>query len=231
MTSNGVSRRQLLVAVDAVGYGRGDDYQQLATQRYLIETLNSAGERAHLQRPAWQRQPGGDAEFAVLPADEPEAVVVDDFIRHLDTALTRHNRPLITEARLRLRIAVHFGRLIPGDNGFAGPGPVEVARLLNSVPLRTAIAAAPDANLALLVSSTVFQDTIKPQHTTLRPADFCKVHVAEKEYEADAWLWVPGHDSSQLSSPDQPPKPSAAVHTTVHGGVSSENVVFGVQHR
>jgi hypothetical protein len=230
MTSIGASRRRLCVAADAVGYGRGDDYQQLATQRYLIEVLNSAGTAAGLHRLTWHCQPAGDAELAVLPEDEPESVVVDGFIRELDTALTRHNRPLRPEARLRLRVAVHFGRLMPGNNGFAGPGPVEVSRLLNSGPLRAAIAAAPEANLALLVSGSVYRDTIEPQHTTLRPADFRQVHVAEKEFEADAWLWVPGYDTARLPLPDGPvTSPEATVHTTVHGGVTGETVVFGVQ--
>jgi class 3 adenylate cyclase len=193
MTPIGPSCRRLCVAADAVGYGRGGDYLQLAIQRHLIEVLNEAAGKAGLSRVTWDRQPSGDAELAVLPADEPESVVVDEFVRQLDAALARHNRPLRPEAWLRLRVAVHFGPVMAGDNGFAGPGPVAVSRLVNSEPLRAAMVQAPEANLALLVSGDIYRDTIEPQHTTLRPADFRKVHVTAKEFDADAWLWIPGY--------------------------------------
>lgn len=199
----GASRR-LCVAADVVGYSRIGDHGQRDAQRYLIEVLDSAGSAAGLRRGIWDRQHAGDSELAVLPQDEPESVVVDDFIRQLEAALARHNRPFRPDARLRLRVALHFGRLMPGDTGFAGPGPVEVTRMVNSSPLRAAMIAAPDANLALLVSSSIYQDTIEPQHTTLRPAEFRKVHVSEKEFHADAWLWVPGYDTGRLLLPGQP---------------------------
>jgi hypothetical protein len=180
------------VAADAVGYGKGTDYQQMSVQQHLVEVLNTAAEAANLHRITWDRQQAGDAELAVLPEDEPEAVVVDLFVRQLDVALARHNLLLRPEVRLRLKVAIHFGRFTPGHNGFAGPGPVEVSRLLNSRQLRAAMIAVPAANLAMMVSSSIYRDTIEPLHTTLRPAEFHPVHIIEKEFEADAWLWIPG---------------------------------------
>src|SRR6185503_11726553 len=97
--------------------------------------------------------------------------------------------------------AVRFGRLMPGGNGFAGPGPVEVSRMLTSAPLREAIAAAPAANLAMLVSDNIYNDTIEPLHTTYRPHEFREVRVAEKEFKANGWLWVPGYDVHDLFLP------------------------------
>ncbi len=201
MTLIGASCRRLCLAADAVGYGRRDDYLQQDTQRYLMEVLDWAAEAAGLHRGTWNRQAAGDGELAVLPQDEQESHVVDGFVRHLDAALSRRNRILRPDARLRLRVAMHFGRLMAGDNGFAGPGPVEVARMVNSAPLRAAIDAVPDANLALLVSDTIYRDTIEPLHTTLNPAAFRKVLVQEKEFEANAWLWVPWHDACRAEQP------------------------------
>jgi hypothetical protein len=192
MTQVGVSCRRLFVAADAVGYGKVTDYQQVSVQQHLVGVLSAAAGAANLRRVDWECQQAGDAELAVLPENEPESVVVDDFVRQLDAALARHNRWLVPEAWLRLRVAIHFGRYLPASNGFAGPGPVEVSRLLNSDVLRKAMIESPSANLALLVSGNIYRDTIEPLHTTLRPADFRKVRVAEKEFEEDAWLWVPG---------------------------------------
>lgn len=198
MTPVGSIQRRLCVAVDARAYGGRNDIAQLAAQRYLVEFLDAAGQAAGLRRTEWQRQLGGDAEFAVLPPDEPEATVIDRFIPELDACLRRHNSMLLPQSRLHLRVAIHFGRLIAAINGWAGPAPIEVARLLNSRPLREALAAAEGANLAVLLSDQVFTDTVEQNHTTLRAQQFRKVRVAEKEFNADAWLWVPGHDAHLL---------------------------------
>lgn len=170
------------------------DVDQREVQRGISEVCDGAAGAAGLRRDAWIRQPSGDGELAVLPADEPEEVVVDRYVRELDAELARYNGRLRTDARLRLRVAVHFGRLSRADLGHAGPAPIAVMRLIDSAILRTALAEAPDANLALLVSAPVFEDTIASLATTLRPADFRQVRVEHKEFAEDAWLWVPAHD-------------------------------------
>jgi hypothetical protein len=95
-------------------------------------------------------------------------------------------------------VAIHFGRLSPGTIGHAGPAPIAVARLVDSAILRAALAEAVAADLALLVSAQVFDDTVATLATTLRPVDFRRVNVTLKEFSEDAWLWVPGHDVHAL---------------------------------
>ncbi|MFD8499446.1 hypothetical protein [Amycolatopsis sp. NPDC059657] len=235
MPSIGAVSRRLCVAADARGYSRGNDTHQLATQRYLLEVLDSSATAAGLDRVGWERQPGGDSELAILPAGESEALVVDRFLRELDAALARHNSLMADGAKLRLRVAIHFGRLVTGHNGYAGPAPVEVSRLLDSRQLRDALEEFPDVQMAALLSAPVFEDTVKPRHTTLRPEEFRQVAVEKKEYQGTAWLWVPG--ASQLSSaagtePGQSPTVSGGtqVHTTVNGGVTATDIVFGVRN-
>ncbi|GAA3431515.1 hypothetical protein [Kutzneria kofuensis] len=236
MTPAATVLRRLCVAVDATGYGSKTDIGQLAAQRHLVEFLDDAGQSAGLRRAEWARQPGGDGEFAILPADEPEAAVIDTFIPALNACLRRHNTMMLPEARLRLRVAIHFGRLVPGANGWAGPAPVQVARLLNARPLRDALVDIPDAAIAVLLSDQVFTDTVAQHHTTVPATSFRKVEVLEKEFRADAWLWVPGHDPRSAVTPpptgsDTPPAgPAPSVQTTVHGGVTGTDIVFGIRN-
>ncbi len=226
--------RRLCVAVDATAYGGRTDVGQLAVQRHLIEFLDDAARSAGLPRAEWDRQPGGDGEFAILPADEPEAVVIDKFIPELAACLRRHNTMMLPEARLRLRVAIHFGRLVPGANGWAGPAPVQVARLLNSRPLRDALIDAPDAAIAVLLSDQVFTDTVAQHHTAVPATSFRKVWVTEKEFSSVAWLWVPGHDLPPEAADQEPAADNAtstpAVQTIVHGGVTGTEIVFGVKN-
>src|SRR5436190_24223473 len=120
--------RRFCVSVDAQGYGDRDDQRQRALQDGLIKVLSEAADGARLNRDRWHKQPNGDGEVALLPEvnPEPEPRVVDDYVRELDNALSRHNRDLRPEARLRLRVAMHFGVAQLGKNGYTGRAPVDV---------------------------------------------------------------------------------------------------------
>jgi hypothetical protein len=242
--------------VDAKGYSTRIDIDQQELQRAIVAVCDAAARAAALHRDAWHRQGTGDGELAVLPAEEQEDVVVDHYVRELVAELDRYNGRLLPSARLRLRVAIHFGRLSKGSIGHAGPAPIAVARLVDSAILHAALAAAPGADLALLVSAPVFDDTIATLGTTLRPVDFRRVRVTHKEFSEDAWLWVPGHDAHTLplggevtaaapgGSPPAEPRFRAAppsrgpggaaedgspvVHNTFQGRVDAPGAVFGM---
>ncbi|WFE39355.1 hypothetical protein [Micromonospora sp. WMMD998] len=171
-----------------------------------------------LRRPAWDCQKAGDGELAVLPADEPENVLIDDFTRELADRLADHNEDRRDEARLRLRLALHHGIVEPAANGYAGAGTVVVSRLVDSAPARAAQAVAPQADLVVVLSNRLFLDTVAQGHTALRPVRFRNVTVRHKEFTEDAWLYVPGFDVHGLvlappsgTTDPEPAKTTAAV--------------------
>lgn len=242
-------RRAVLVAVDVMGYSRGDDRQQMDVQRDLLRALQWASDRAGVSRERWDRHPAGDGELAVLPPDVPEPRVVDQFVHQLSRALAQRNADHRSGPRLRLRLAIHHGIAAPADNGFAGQGAVAVSRLVDCEPLRAALRSS-GADLAVVVSGPVFNDVIAQGHTTLRPADFRQVRVLVKEYTAPAWIWVPGVDPAVLDLPadlgDQPRDAAAtaqpkdrsrqpasatpAIHNEFHEKVTAENATFGIRY-
>ncbi|MFE7549440.1 hypothetical protein [Streptomyces gardneri] len=198
----GVFDRRLLLAVDARGYGSADTARQREIQTVLPRLLSEAAEAAGLDRASWVRQSAGDSEFAVLPAGSDEQALVEPFMRRLDAGLRAHNRDRVPGARLALRAAVHFGPASPAPSGFAGPGPVEVARVLESDPLRRALAEAPDAALAVALTAPLFTELVAQGYTNFRPDEFREVVVEKKEYRGRAWLWVPGYDVHALDLGD-----------------------------
>lgn len=237
--------RRLLVAIDAKSYGSGDDQRHDAIQNGLLVVLDEAAAEAHLARADWLKQPAGDSELAVLPPAEPEPRVVADFVYKLAAALRHHNRDLQAARRLRLRLAIHHGTAMPSSNGFSGQGIVVVSRLVDSPPLRTALAVS-GADLAVIVSRQVFMDTVVQGHTSLEPTALRKVTVRNKEFVDDAWIWVPDGDVHSLDlseseaepPPDEPiakspalavQQPAAAtVHTEFHGPVHAPRSTFGI---
>ncbi|MEO3765375.1 hypothetical protein [Streptomyces sp. B8F3] len=180
------------IAVDAQSYGSNNDRSQSEIQHDLPRLLGRAAAGAGLDRANWQIQRKGDEQLAVRPVDGSEPRLVDDYIRHLVSALREYNGRRVPEERMRLRAAIHQGPVELADNGFAGTAVVATARLLNSAPLYDALAAHSDADLVLLVSDDVFRATVAGGHTTLSPTDFTRHSVRVKEYEATAWLYVPG---------------------------------------
>jgi hypothetical protein len=91
-----------------------------------------------------------------------------------------------------------------------GQAVVLMSRLLNSRPVHEALEAAPEANLAVVLSTRIYEDVVLQEHTLLTAKDFRRVHVKEKELETDAWLRVPGADIHRLDLPSNTRKAQQA---------------------
>ncbi|WP_141584311.1 hypothetical protein [Actinomadura sp. WMMA1423] len=206
MTRRPVPEHRVLVTADIEDYSSRNDAEQRVLQSALGDSLDAAADRAELNRQAWLRQLGGDGVFAVLPREADVAVLMDLFIRELDAALGVHNRRRADDhwSRIRLRLAVHVGPIhTDGAIGWPGQHAVLPARLRDSAPVRTALAALPDADLAVIVSTEVYRDFITQGPGEPRPSDFRSVHVRVKKQEYDAYLYVPRFDIHDIPLPDE----------------------------
>lgn len=232
--------RRLLVAVDAAGYGGGTDQEHFAVQSGLTAVLDAAAARANLRRDRWEKQQAGDGELAILPHNEPEPVIVDQYVRYLDEALTAHNADPAARRKIRLRMAVHFGTAMMADNGYAGQGVVAVSRLVDSAGVKDALAAAPQACLAVILSRQIFDDVVRQGHISVPATEFAKVSVQVKEFLDEAWVrvvGVPHHAAALQGDPakDSSPADSAApaapgLHQEFHGDFTAPGSTFGISY-
>ncbi|WP_280204578.1 hypothetical protein [Nocardia farcinica] len=197
--------RRLMLSVDAVGYGSRDDQRQRSAQSAIPAVLDRAARYAGLDRSVWETQEGGDGELAILPAAQADAepVLVEDFVRELHTALAAHNRDLCAEARLRLRLAIHNGVAKRADYGYAGQGVVAVSRLVDSAVAKSVMRAVPTASLAVILSDRVFADVVAQGHVSLTPSMFRRFSVRNKEFQQQAYLYLPGDDIHAVALPDE----------------------------
>ncbi|BDH06701.1 hypothetical protein [Streptomyces seoulensis] len=207
----GFSRRPLF-SVDAEGYGRSHPRRQHWIQDAIDRVLTQAATEVGFERERWQTQLAGDSAFSVLGADESEPLLVDDFVRHLDSGLREVNDGREADARLRLRAAFHHGVAVPARGGFSDHGAVETARILDCKPLREALRLSPSAVLAVAVSREVFHTVIGGAYTTLRAEEFREARVRSKEFDDAVWIRVPGGDVHALGSLEggEPPVAPAA---------------------
>lgn len=180
----------LCLSVDVKNYSANNDVGQGRIQEDLLEVLDEAGTRAGVARSEWNRQPKGDEELALIPVGQAVRLV-DGFCAQLAAVLREHNR---AGTAMRLRLALDVGPVSLAANGFAGSTAISVSRLVGAKPLRDALDSDPDADLVVMLSDVMYRQWVQGGHCSARPEWFRRVTVAEKEYAADAWIWVPAPD-------------------------------------
>lgn len=231
MTSQEIITRHLCMAADVEKYSRLDTLRQEDVQADLVRVLEEAAALSGLDRTAWARQAQGDQEFAVLPADISESVVLGDFVRHLAVRLGERNANQAEDARMRLRLAVDVGVARTAALGHSGPAPVAVARYLNAPQLKRVLEAIDSTDLAVIISDRLYQDVVRLRGQGLDPERYAKAHIRQKEFSGYGWIHVPEHDPAELEPLVADPEPDSgpdapAPHNVVHR-IDGSNVTFG----
>jgi hypothetical protein len=183
-------------------YSRRDNVLQYRAQSAFKRVMEEATAELGLHRVAWHIQQGGDGELAILPPGTSERAVVTRLAPVVDRLLREHNRGLAPEGKVRLRIAVHQGLVhLDGANGFPSEAIVHVCRLVDSPQLKATLRRFPGADVALIVSDSVYQDVVRHYHD-LRPEHFARVSakLPEKNFSATAWIYVPGENAAGLTT-------------------------------
>jgi hypothetical protein len=200
--------RRLLVSTDIEHYSRRDNRRQYDAQLIFTRVMRQATRKLGLEQVRWIRQQAGDGELAILPVDVPDAVVVGRFATTLDEMLRAHNRNLVPEARVRIRVAIDTGLVhLDGANGFPGDVTNTVCRLVDAPPLKRALAAFPDAGAALIVSDQIYREVVRNYCDGVQQARFTQVSVGmpDKDFRSTAWVYVPNEDARKLGDLDGVP--------------------------
>ncbi|WP_062205489.1 hypothetical protein [Streptomyces sp. NBRC 109706] len=205
-----VSEYRAMLAVDIERSGGRGDVALLRIREVLLSALREALEESGIDRGECRFHDLGDGVRVIAPASLSKARLIHPLIHELTIRLRAHNRTAAPSTRIRVRVAMHAGDLWFGRTGTVVGGPLEVlARLLDAPAAREALAGAADTiPLSLLVSQHYYDETVRHSYPGMDPDTFRRVAVSVKEYEADAWLHLPG-------APLQPPDPT-------QGGVASK---------
>ncbi|MET7327458.1 hypothetical protein [Nonomuraea sp. NPDC005650] len=223
--------RRLVMAVDAEGYGRGDDLRHDSIQSGLAQVMDRGAREAGLRRETWTRQEAGDGEVIVLPEGEPELRVIDDLVRRVRKALHDHNRERRDDARLRIRISIGHGVVKRGAMGFVGQVVVTTCRLLDAKAARTALKVNPRADLVLILTDRLYEDVVRQLHTSYRPESFTRLEVPTKERTEIAWMWIPSEDLDQKGTLDMDNLPEVAdtLWALIAGGALERLGAYGTE--
>jgi class 3 adenylate cyclase len=231
MNDRPIPEYRTLLTVDLEDYSSRTDAEQRVLQSVLMTALDRAADAAELNREQWVKQLAGDGLMALLPPGVDVCHLLDVLVRRLDAELGSYNRLREQPAwsRIRMRLAVHTGPVhVDGEAGWPGQHAVLPARLRDSQPVRAALAARPEADLAVIVSSEVYRDYVTQGPGNPRPSEFRSVRVEVKKDKHVGFLHLPGfgiHEISELAPydvedqdepadtavavPDPEPRPSA----------------------
>ncbi|MCX4473562.1 hypothetical protein OOK41_25195 [Micromonospora sp. NBC_01655] len=183
---------RLCMAADVSGYSRRSTTAAEQVQRDLVALLSRVRRAAGVPDSDVAPQPQGDGQFTVLPVGIDEAVVISRLVRGLERHLRELNTGRAPADRLRLRVALHRGLVKAAANGWVGVAAVAVHRILDSPPLREALAARPAVDFVLGLPDVLFQDVIAHATQPPLPADFAPVTVdlPAKDFVEHGWLYV-----------------------------------------
>ncbi len=180
-----------IVVVDVAGSSRWDDLTQLDARVRLDAAVRAAFRAARVPRHGLVVQDRGDGMLVLVPATVSKAVLLDPVVPHLDAALRRHNGSVGPDRRIRVRVAVHAGEVLHGPCGWIGADLNLACRLVDSPPLYRALARAPHADVAVVVSETIHRAVVRHRHRGVDPAAYRPVDVVLKEVRTRAWTHVP----------------------------------------
>jgi hypothetical protein len=177
-----------IIAVDIEKFGRGDRTDRVLAElrRRLDESLVSALS-GRLDPSRFTLSDTGDGKLCLI--DTEHVVRVLDVVDDLEQLVTRDNRELANErTRLRLRVVVHAGPVVPDESGVSGHAVIVAFRLLDSQQLRQCLRGSP-GDLVLMVSDQIYDQVISPGHWVRYPASrFDRVAVRNKETAVRAWV-------------------------------------------
>lgn len=151
--------------------------------------LSLAGPDSVLDRALWYCQAQGSGELALLPPGVDEGRVIDHFIREAALALVAHNRGTENNPRTRLGIAFHQGLTYVMDSGYTGPAVTATCGLIDSHALTETLLNNVDADLAVIVSQSIFEEVILPAGDCLSAREFASVQIQQPSGgRLSAWI-------------------------------------------
>lgn len=187
----------LIIEIHGFGSSRLDD-----DRRYLRNAMYAALEEAFtasgIDFASLHMEDRGDGALVVVPPGIPTRLLIDPMAAHLAAELRRQNQRDAERFRLRLRAVVHSGYVQRDLEGVSGEPIIAAARIADAPRVKERVARTA-ADLAIVVSNSVYEDVIASGHGFTDPRRFSRVPVRTKETRTWAWLTLDGAAQGALT--------------------------------
>ncbi|MDX8141300.1 hypothetical protein SK854_04195 [Lentzea sp. BCCO 10_0061] len=203
-------RAVLAVDVEKFSDPSRTNHHKLVAHGGLYDALHAALRESNIEKRSWHWEDRGDGAMFLFTPEVPKQVLSEFLLRRLIANLLRYNATVTQEARIRLRIALHFGEVTLNDQGAVGDCVNLTFRLLEADPLKAALAGS-SAVLAVIVSRTFYEEVLR-HDPAAEPDAYQEIEVAVKETTTSAWIRVSA-ESVHVTAPSVPvatPAPAPA---------------------
>lgn len=187
-----------MVVVDIEQFGRRKNPDQHWLRRQMYDVLEMAATQAGIPWPDCHRADRGDGVIILIPASVSKEDITESFVRELDTELGTYARRSGESVAMRMRVALHAGDVVRDDHGWVNAELNTACRLVDLPDLRDALAQAPTARLALIVSDMWFTAVVRHDPGAVDHRDYTRVSITTKELNDWAWIHVPGQPKQDV---------------------------------
>ncbi|MEV6331133.1 hypothetical protein [Streptomyces sp. NPDC051909] len=192
---------RLVVFGDVVGSGRlGMDEKRLV-RAAMYEAFGEAYASVGVEPGTVHQEDRGDGILAALRPDVPPALMVGRWIATLHAVLRAYNAlhgggggagSGGGGGRLRLRVGMNAGLVLDDGRGLVGRAVDLACRLCDSAPARQVMTDAPEVDLLIVVSDSLYRNVVVEGGRFVEPDRYRRAAVIAKETHEDAWFHVPG---------------------------------------
>jgi hypothetical protein len=189
---------RLIVAADIERFGRAhwDDRIRVWSVRAMSQVFTEAFRCAGIPPERWHEIRVGDALLVLVEPEVGTANVLRALLDRLPMALSEHNRLIVAQAELRLRVLLHAGHLMLLDDQSAVGAQLNLAfRLLDAEPLRKRLRESREPQV-VAVSQHIFEQVVRHRALALDPDEFEPELVESKETVARLWIHSPSCSST-----------------------------------
>jgi class 3 adenylate cyclase len=193
-------------AVDVESSGGRDNQSSVVIREALFDAVRDAFTASSIDWGVCTTEDTGDGMMVLVPPDFPKPRLVFPLLDQLGALLRQHNRGAEAATRIRVRVALHAGDVrIDKFGGATGRPKVLTARLLDSAPVKSALAQAPESTTVMLIVSELFyEDVVRQGNLGIEPDQFRPVTVKVKETEVRAWVrgGTPTSETAPAAEPE-----------------------------
>jgi RNA polymerase sigma factor (sigma-70 family) len=185
--ASALALNRAILCVDIEGFAALQaDSDRLAARDALYRAFDIALAKAGAPRQGNFLEDRGDGVLVVVPPEVPSHLLLTVLPNELAAVLEKHNRNHPPRARIRLRLVIHTGEVHYDEHGVAGEAIDLAFRILDSRPLKQALASSP-ADLALIVSDQFFRDVLELD-AALDPGAYRREVIRARGTRAVAWI-------------------------------------------
>lgn len=192
---HGPEHRSIMV-VDIAGSARWHNQAQLRARKVLQLALRAAVGAAGVAWAEMAVADRGDGVALLIPPSVSKVAILNPVVPRLAEEIRAHNATAEPELRMQLRVAVHAGEVHRDAYGWTGTDLITACRLVDGGPLYEEMSRAPQPDLVLVVSALIFDSVVRHGYPGVDPASYVQVQVRRKEFDAPAWLHVPGRTAA-----------------------------------